>query len=165
LNNEKNNNIIDFNSNYLNSFHDLLKYKFNNNNLSNLLYNLYTLEYIKNSYYKELRILYKYKHLYYLTLSKIRTSNINYKEDNFSSFNFLYKLKSIFSVILRKRIDFNIINIKSLTYNTDIFTKALALRLSRRKINIIKSMKTIINKGNINVKKKDNKIRYLKKKD
>lgn len=46
---------------------------------------------------------------------------------------FLPVLSSILNKIIRKKIEYNIINLKSIAYNTDLFTNALALKLKRKK--------------------------------
>ena len=44
----------------------------------------------------------------------------------------LPKLSNILSKIIGKKIEYNIINLKSIAYNTDLFTNALALKLSKK---------------------------------
>jgi hypothetical protein len=46
-----------------------------------------------------------------------------------------------------KKIEYNIINLKSIAYNTDLFTNALALKLRKKRINYIKSMFSILNRA------------------
>lgn len=48
---------------------------------------------------------------------------------------------------LGKKIEYNIINLKSIAYNTDLFTNALALKLRKKKMNYIKSMFSILNRA------------------
>jgi hypothetical protein len=49
-----------------------------------------------------------------------------------------------------KKVEYNIINLKSITYNTDLFTNALAIKLRKKKrINYIKSMFSILNRANM----------------
>lgn len=50
---------------------------------------------------------------------------------------FLPILSSILNKILRKKIEYNIINLKSIVYNTDLFTNVLALKLKRKKISTL----------------------------
>ena len=59
----------------------------------------------------------------------------------------LYKLNNLLTKILNKKIEYNIINLKSLVYNTDIFTKALALKLRKKKFNVMKGINSIINRA------------------
>jgi len=124
-----------------NNIKEILNYKFKIFNKGLESYNLYMkihlIKEIKHVYYKYLYLLYKYNYLYFL-------NNIKFKDDNIS---FIHKLKSKLSRILNKKVKLNIINLKSITYNSDIFTKALAVKLKKRKFNVIKSMITIINKG------------------
>jgi hypothetical protein len=49
--------------------------------------------------------------------------------------------------IFNKKIELNIISLKSFVYNSDIFTKSLSIKLKKRKYySIFKGMKGIINK-------------------
>jgi len=131
------------NENNVSNLKELLKFKFKFFNKGLESYNLYrkihlTKE-IKHMYYQYLVLLYKYNFQYFL-------NNFKFKDGNTS---FISKLKSKLSIILNKKVELNIINLKSITYNTDIFTKALATKLKKRKLNVVKSMITIINKGKI----------------
>jgi hypothetical protein len=89
-------------------------------------------------FYKHLRIVRKYQYLYFLTKFKL---NKNF---------FLSKLSNKLSKIFNKKVEFNLINLKSLTSNTDIFTSMLSLKLRKRKTsNVLKNIITIINKGKL----------------
>jgi len=65
----------------------------------------------------------------------------------FEEVYFLHKLNNILVKILNKKIEYNIINLKSLVFNTDIFTKALALKLRKRKFNVMRGINSIINRA------------------
>nr|UED14398.1 ribosomal protein S3 [Ophiocordyceps sp.] len=57
-------------------------------------------------------------------------------------------LSNILNKIIKKKIEYNIINLKSITYNTDIFTNALALKLKRKKdIKALKNMFKVLNRA------------------
>lgn len=59
---------------------------------------------------------------------------------------YLYKLNNFIMRILNKKIELNIISLKSFVYNSDIFTKSLSLKLRKKKyFSIFKGMKGIIN--------------------
>nr|YP_009364291.1 ribosomal protein S3 [Ophiocordyceps sinensis]ARF03432.1 ribosomal protein S3 [Ophiocordyceps sinensis] len=61
---------------------------------------------------------------------------------------FLPILSKILNKIIRKKIVYNIINLKSIAYNTDLFTNALALKLKRKKnFSIIWNMFSILNRA------------------
>jgi hypothetical protein len=94
-----------------------------------------------NNLSKNLNIKWK-KHLNLLRKFKLRLSINQYKFEE----NFLYKLNNIIGMYFNKRVEFNIINVKSIVYNSDIFTKLLADKLWKRKINIFKMMKFFLNK-------------------
>src|SRR5699024_11975480 len=55
-------------------------------------------------------------------------------------------LSNILNKIIGKKIEYNIINLKSIAYNTDLFTNALSLKLKKKKMNYIKSMFSILNR-------------------
>ena len=56
-------------------------------------------------------------------------------------------LSNILNKIIGKKIEYNIINLKSIAYNTDLFTNALSLKLKKKKMNYIKSMFSILNRA------------------
>lgn len=105
---------------------------------------------------------------YYKVLLKLNKS----KFDDF----FISRLKPLVQNIYKKEVEFNIVNLKTLYYNSDIFTQAIALKLKNRdnrllrvlrsalylvklpKVNIIRERyhKTIINQL------WDNKVKNLK---
>ena len=59
---------------------------------------------------------------------------------------FLYKLNKLISTFYNKKVEFNIINLKSIILNSDFFTKILSLKLKNRNANIIKLIRIILNK-------------------
>lgn len=143
----------------MNSIKDILDFKFKSFNKGLEAYNLYKKIYlikqIKHMYYKYLIVLYKYNYLYFL-------NNFKFNDGNSS---FIPKLKSKLSIILNKKIELNVINLKSITFNPDIFTKVLSKKLMKKKFNVVKSMITIINKGKILAKNLTEKNKFLKNRD
>jgi hypothetical protein len=65
----------------------------------------------------------------------------------FNNLTFLPKLSNILNKIIGKKIEYNIINLKSIAYNTDLFTNALALKLKKTRMNYIKSMFSILTRA------------------
>ncbi len=130
-----------YNNIKLDNIKTLLSYKFKLFNNYLISYNLYRKIYltkeIKHIYYQYLTILYKYSHKYFI-------HNFKYENKNIS---FIAKLKSNLSKIYGKKIKLNLVNLKSIAFNSDIFTKSLSTKLKKRKFNLIKSMATIVNKG------------------
>jgi len=62
------------------------------------------------------------------------------------TYSYLYKLNNFIMRILNKKIEFNIVSLKSFVYNSDIFTKLLSLKLRKRKyFSVFKGMYGIIN--------------------
>ena len=127
---------------------DLLNWK--NNNISKYLDQILTLEkfnskydnIVKNNYFKTLTILkhknFKiYKFLYYyqmLIFNKNKFANwfLNYK--NFGIIN-------IISKIYKKKVELNIINLKSIHFNSDIYSESISLKLKNRKNKLLRVLK------------------------
>ena len=105
---------------------------------------------------KYLKFLRKYDLLYSLNQYK------------FNKLVFLPILSNILNKIIGKKLEYNIINLKSVAYHTDLFTNALALKLKKRRINYINSMFSILNRAylpNINTIKERSKIKGDQKMD
>lgn len=60
---------------------------------------------------------------------------------------FLPTLSSILNKIIRKEIEYNIINLKSIAYNTDVLTNVLALLLKKRQVSAPRTMSRILNRA------------------
>jgi len=73
---------------------------------------------------------------------KLKLSLNNYKFEE----KFLYKLSKLISNFYNKKVEFNIINMKSIILNTDFFTEILSLKLKDRKVNVVRLMNIILNK-------------------
>lgn len=97
-------------------------------------------------------LLRKYDFLYFLNQYKFNKKKL------------LPILSKILNKIINKKIEYNIINLKSIAYNTDLFTNALALKLKKKhKSRFIKNMLSILNRAfilriNPDQKNKDFKI-------
>lgn len=96
---------------------------------SNIIYN----KSIKALLYENLKVLRKYK---------LRLSLNKYKFEE----KLLYRLKNFIIKYYNKKVEFNIVNIRSVVFHTDFFTKILTSRLLNRKANILATMDTILNK-------------------
>jgi Mitochondrial ribosomal protein (VAR1) len=116
-----------------------LKYKFEYLNQFITLKNLYLKKIwsvIISRYWKTyLRLLRKYDLMYSLNQYKFNNQIL------------LPKLSNILNKIIGKKIEYNIVNLKSIAYNTDLFTQALALKLKKTRMNHIKSMFSILNRA------------------
>jgi hypothetical protein len=62
---------------------------------------------------------------------------------------FLSKLSNMLYKIYNKKVEFNIINLKSFIYNPDIFTEALAIKLRKKKFSVFRVMNAVIGKTNL----------------
>ena len=108
----------------------LPEYSFKVNNIQNLLYK----NYIKKSI-KRLKYYMYYKQLLYINKAKFENS-------------YLQGLIELIKKIFNKNIEFNIINLKYLYFNSDIYTQPLVLKL-RKKRNAIRYLKQLVNKAKI----------------
>lgn len=95
----------------------------------NILYN----KSIKALLYKNIKLLRKYK---------LRLSLNKYKFEEI----LLYKLKNFIIKYFNKKVEFNIVNLRSVVFHSDLFTKILTSKLLNRKANILATMDTILNK-------------------
>jgi len=104
-------------------------------------FDAYINKYVNKNIFNKLKFIKK--------INIIRKYTYAYKLDRFKfqEIYFLYKLNNLLTKILNKKIEYNIINLKSLTYNSDIFTKALALKLRKRKFNVLRGINSIINRA------------------
>jgi uncharacterized protein YqfB (UPF0267 family) len=55
---------------------------------------------------------------------------------------FLMELKRIIGKIYNKEVEFNIVNLKTLYFNSDIFTEVIATKLKNRKNNLLRVLKS-----------------------
>lgn len=102
---------------------------FYNGEDSNIIYN----KSIKALLYKNLILLRKYK---------LRLSLNKYKFEE----KLLYKLKNFIIKYYNKKVEFNIVNLRSVVFHSDFFTKIVTSKLLSRKTNILAAMDTILNK-------------------
>jgi hypothetical protein len=97
---------------------------------------------ITKDFLKKTIITLLYKELILLRRFKLKLSLNKYKFEE----KFLYKLSKLISNFYNKKVEFNLINMKSIVLNSDFFTKILSLKLKNRKVNIIRLMNIVLNK-------------------
>ena len=83
----------------------------------------------------------------YLRLARKYDLVYSLNQYKFNNQILLPKLSNILNKIIGKKIEYNIINLKSIAYNTDLFTQALALKLKKTRMKHIKSMFSILNRA------------------
>ena len=130
------------------------EYAFRSDKISKKRFLKYKLEYLnqfitlKNLYLKKIWsvIISRYWKTY---LRLLRKYDLMYSLNQYKFNNqiLLPKLSNILNKIIGKKIEYNIINLKSIAYNTDLFTYALALKLKKKRMNHIKSMFSILNRA------------------
>lgn len=103
---------------------------------------------LKHLYFKKMWsiIINKYSWTY---LSLVRKFYLVYSlnQYKFNKLILLPKLSTILTKIIGKKIEYNIINLKSIAYNADLFTNVLALKLKNLKNNYMKSIFSILNRA------------------
>ena len=147
--------------NFITKIHNILRAKY----LSSIYirdiirkkkYIFYKLIYLKK--YLELKNLYsrkiwsiilnKYSMVY---LNMLRKYSLMYSlnQSKFNKLILLPKLSNILKNILGKKIEYKIINLKSITYNTDIFTNILAGLVKMRRKSPLKNIYKILNRTSL----------------
>ena len=136
---------------YKNIFLLLLQSKNACTNMTNKFYN----QIIESLFIEELILLRRYK---------LRLSLNKYKFEE----KFLYKLGKLISRLYNKEIEFNIINLKSIVLNTDIFTQILASKIKERRSDIMKAMNIVLNQAELptvnRIKEKGTEIKSINSK-
>jgi hypothetical protein len=109
-----------------------------------------------------------YKDFYYKTQLEKEINTIAYYklllDLNKSKFEnkFLSKLKPLISKLYNKEVEFNIINLKTLYLNSDIFTEAISLKLKNRDnklLRVLRSALSLVKLPKVNrIKEQYNKI-------
>lgn len=109
-------------------------------NLNNLRFSLYMkiLSYLINNKNKINNIIYLKKELIFL--NKYLLNKFKFKK------TLLLRLILLINKYYNKKIEFNIINLKYVSYNSDIFTESLALRLKRKKLRLSRTLRIFFNK-------------------
>jgi hypothetical protein len=105
-----------------------------------------------NKYFKSVL----YKELIYIRRAKLRfdINNLKFKDI------LLNKLSKLLSKFYKKKVEFNIINLKSFRYNSNIFTEIMKKKLIHRNAKILGIMNFILKKG---IKSKEKEQIDLKK--
>ena len=67
----------------------------------------------------------------------------------FNKFKLLSKLTYLLQKIIGKKLEYNIINLKSLSYHPDLFTNFLALKIKRDRLKPRTKLQYILHKTNI----------------
>ena len=70
-------------------------------------------------------------------------------QSKFNKLSFLPILTNILTKIIGKKIQYNIVNLKSITFHSDIFTQALAIKLKKKRANSMKNMYSILNRASL----------------
>lgn len=136
----------------------LKQFKLQNININNL-----SLFFEKVRYIFEIKD-FLYKKIGYISLAKKQLLKINLNKHKFEE-RFLYKISELLSKFYNKKVEFNIVNLKSIILNSDIFIKILTLKIKNKKSNVIKLMNFILNKAILprvnRIKEKSNSIKSI----
>lgn len=93
-------------------------------------------KWIKLIFNKELILIRKYK--FRLNLNK-------YKFED----KLLYGLSNIIRKLYNKEIEFNIVNLKNIVFNTDLFTQISTLKIKKRNAKVVRIMNIMLNKAKL----------------
>lgn len=105
---------------------------------------------LKNLYLKKVwSIIMKNYGKNYLTLLRKYELIYSLNQWKFNKLNFLPILTNILTNIMGKKIQYNIVNLKSITFHPDLFTQALAIKLKKTKANSMKNMYSILNRASL----------------
>lgn len=102
-------------------------------------YNIFTKysdKFIESLLIKELILIRRYK---------LKLSLNKYKFEE----KFLYRLAKLISKLYNKKIEFNIINQKSIMLNSDLFTEIFSLKVKKREANLRRIMNIFLNKASL----------------
>lgn len=113
----------------------------------------------KYNYIKNEMISLLYKKLLLIRKYKLNLNFNKYKVEDI----FLHKLAKLIMKFFNKKIEFHIINLKSIAFHTDIFTELLKQKLRKRRVNVRKMMNFIRHKASLyKVNSIKEKARYIK---
>lgn len=138
--------------NIYNSLHKDMNYYLLRNKSKFIQYKLHSFNQfitIKNLYLEKVwnKIIFQYakKHLAYLRKYELLYSLNQLK---FNKWTLLNKLSTLLNKIFNKKIEYNIINVKSIIFHSDLFVQALALKFKKRKsFHYQRNIKGILNKS------------------
>nr|YP_009154280.1 ribosomal protein S3 [Pseudogymnoascus pannorum]AKM70290.1 ribosomal protein S3 [Pseudogymnoascus pannorum] len=114
---------------YLDILDEMIILSKNDKTANKKLDQIYTESLRKNFLSKEIKEIATYKLLLNLNKSKF--------EDEF-----IIKLKGIIGKLYNKEVEFNIVNLKTLYFNSDIFTEVISTKLKNRKNNLLNVLKS-----------------------
>jgi hypothetical protein len=77
-------------------------------------------------------------------------------QSKFNKLKFLPILTNILTKIIGKKIQYNIVNLKSITLHSDIFTQVLAIKLKKQITNPMKNMYSILNRASLALSSSNN---------
>ena len=123
---------IKYNNNYL-SLLPRLKFRFDRNNLQ-----------INSRFYARNKRFFKQVKEIFSTIRRLRLrlSLNKYKFED----KFIFKLSQLISQYYGKKVEFNIVNLRSVAYNSDIFTEILTLKLRKNKSTPMGRMNSLLSR-------------------
>ena len=123
---------IKYNNNYL-SLLPRLKFRFDRNNLQ-----------INSRFYARNKRFFKQVKEIFSTIRRLRLrlSLNKYKFED----KFIFKLSQLISQYYGKKVEFNIVNLRSVAYNSDIFTEILTLKLRKNNSTPMRRMNSLLSR-------------------
>jgi hypothetical protein len=111
---------------------------------------LYIKEFQLKIFWKKLSKVFFLKYLKTNILFKLKKLKFRF-QFNKSKFEelYIYKISEFISKIYNKKLEFNIINLKSIIINSDLFTEILTLKLKKKGANVARKMFYILDLGRV----------------
>lgn len=109
---------------------------------------LYALNRCKNKAKQQTNKLFKLqfkREIYFLRKYKFKLNLNKYKFEE----KFLFRLSNIISKIYSKQIEFNIVNLKNIVFNADLFTEISTLKIKKRNTKAVKIINIMLNKAKL----------------
>lgn len=109
---------------------------------------LYALNICKNKAKQQTNKLFKLQFKREISFLRKYKFKLNLNKYKFEE-KFLFRLSNIISKIYSKQIEFNIVNLKNIVFNVDLFTEISTLKIKKRYTNPAKIMNIMLNKAKL----------------
>lgn len=109
---------------------------------------LYALNRCKNKAKHQTNKLFKFEFKREISFLRKYKFKLNLNKYKFEE-KFLFRLSNIISQIYSKQIEFNIVNLKNIVFNTDLFTEISTLKIKKRYTKPAKIMNIMLNKAKL----------------
>lgn len=144
---------------------NLVKENLLNKDEKNIMFNMLNINTFSYPNFKQYmdKCFYKYTKPYYRLLYWLWLNNLKFSD------KFIEKLTGLVFNIYNKKVEFNIVSLKKMHLNSDIFTQAVSLKLKNRDNSLYRVLRTSLNKlklrnvRKLNREKKDKNLCFVNK--